>query len=71
MAARNHPVYIVYVEQNGAWHWHCEVEAESHAEGLRMVGALLGPEHDHHPVRVERWPAEVAPRDNGGGRRTP
>jgi hypothetical protein len=71
MAVRSHHVYVVYVQQDGTWRWHCEVEAESHAEGLRMAGALLGPEHDHHPVRVERSPAEDAPGDERGTSRTP
>jgi hypothetical protein len=56
--------YHVYVEQDGAWRWHCEVAAGSHAEGLRLAGALLGPEHEDHPVRADPAPAELAPDDS-------
>jgi hypothetical protein len=46
--------YRIYVHLNNHWVWQCDVEAESHSLGLRQVAALLAPDLDDKPIRVEQ-----------------
>ena len=46
--------YRIYVHLDNHWVWQCDVEAESHCLGLRQVAALLEPNLDDKPIRVEQ-----------------
>jgi hypothetical protein len=55
--------YRIYVHLNNHWVWQCDVEAESHSLGLRQVAALLEPDLEDKPIRVE----QAAPNDEVSG----
>lgn len=46
--------YRIYVHLDNHWVWQCDVEAESHSLGLRQVAALIEPDLDDKPIRVEQ-----------------
>lgn len=57
--------YQIYVKVDGRWVWQCDVEAESHVDGLRSVAAISDPAHEGKPIRVE----QVVAKPRAAGRR--
>lgn len=46
--------YHLYAKIEGKWVWQVDVQAASHADGMRLAIAWLKPEHDSFPIRLEQ-----------------
>ena len=50
--------YVLYVKLRAGWEQVCRIEADSHADALRVAAACLRPEHDDKPIRLEQQAPE-------------
>ena len=46
--------YSLYAHVEGRWVWQCDINAPTHAEGLRQAAMSLKPEYDALPIRLEQ-----------------